>query len=114
MDEIEEMRERIRNRITQLRMEKHVSEYRMSYELGRSKSYINNIVSGKSMPALEGLLEICVYFGVTPSEFFEEDSRSPRMLQELYRRAEGLRREDIELLIAMSERLQEKESEETA
>lgn len=114
MDEIEEMRTRIRNRITQLRLEKQVSEYQMSYELGRSKSYINNIVSGKSMPALEGLLEICAYFGVTPSAFFKEDSQSPGMLQELYRRAEGLSAEDIELLIAMSERLQEKEAEETA
>lgn len=30
----------VRNRITQLRLEKGVSEYQMSYDLGHSRSYI--------------------------------------------------------------------------
>ena len=30
----------IRERITQLRLKKNVSEYKMSYDLGHSKSYI--------------------------------------------------------------------------
>ncbi len=38
----------IRDRITQLRMQKGVSEYKMSYDLGHSRSYIYNISSGKS------------------------------------------------------------------
>ena len=36
----------IRDRITQLRMQKSVSEYKMSYDLGHSRSYIYNISSG--------------------------------------------------------------------
>ena len=35
----------VRNRITQLRLQKDVSEYQMSYDLGHSRSYINNITS---------------------------------------------------------------------
>ena len=33
----------VRDRITQLRLKKGVSEYQMSYDLGHSRSYIYNI-----------------------------------------------------------------------
>ena len=42
----------IRDRITQLRIQKGVSEYKMSYDLGHSRSYIYNISSGKSLPPI--------------------------------------------------------------
>lgn len=42
----------IRNRITQLRLQKGVSEYQMGYDLGHSRSYVYNISSGKSLPPL--------------------------------------------------------------
>ena len=35
----------VRERITQLRLQKGVSEYKMSYDLGHSRGYINNISS---------------------------------------------------------------------
>ena len=38
----------VRDRITQLRLKKGVSEYQMSYDLGHSRSYVYNISSGKS------------------------------------------------------------------
>lgn len=43
----------VRHRITQLRLQKGVSEYQMSYDLGHSKSYINNITSKKAMPSMQ-------------------------------------------------------------
>lgn len=48
----------VRERITQLRLEKGVSEYQMSYDLGRSRGYIYNISSGKSLPPMK---EFCRY-----------------------------------------------------
>ena len=45
----------VRERITQLRLEKGVSEYQMSYDLGRSRGYIYNISSGKSLPPMKEL-----------------------------------------------------------
>ena len=39
----------VRDRITQLRLKKGVSEYQMSYDLGHSRSYVYNISSGKSL-----------------------------------------------------------------
>lgn len=46
------MEEFVRNRITQLRLNKDVSEYQMSYDLGHSRGYIYNISSGKSLPSM--------------------------------------------------------------
>ena len=40
----------IRERITQLRMQKNVSEYQMSMELGQNKGYIQGITSRRSLP----------------------------------------------------------------
>lgn len=60
----------ISDRISILRTKKNVSEYRMSTDLGHSKSYIQSISSGKSMPSMGEFLYICEYLGVTPREFF--------------------------------------------
>ena len=64
----------VRERITQLRLEKGVSEYQMSYDLGRSRGYIYNISSGKSLPPMKEFLQICDYFNITPAQFFESAS----------------------------------------
>ena len=45
----------IRDRITQLRLRKGVSEYQMSYDLGHSRGYVYNISSGKALPPDEGI-----------------------------------------------------------
>ena len=60
----------VRSRISQLRIKKGVSEYRMSTDLGHSKSYIQSISSGKSLPSISEFLYICEYLGVTPVDFF--------------------------------------------
>ena len=62
--------EMLRDRITKLRMEKNVAEYRMSLDLGKSGSYIRNITSGTAFPSFKELLNIIDYFGMTPAEFF--------------------------------------------
>lgn len=46
----------IRNRITELRVKKGISEYQLSYDLGHSKNYIHNIVTGYSQPSVKELL----------------------------------------------------------
>ena len=40
----------LRERITQLRVQKNVSEHRMSLDLGKSGSYIRSITSGSALP----------------------------------------------------------------
>ncbi len=63
----------IGERITALRRKKGVSECRMSYELGHSRSYINNIAKNKCMPKMKEFLSICDYFDMTPAEFFQPE-----------------------------------------
>ena len=73
----------IRERITKLRLNKNVSEYRMSLDLGHSDSYIRNITSGKALPSMSEFLYICEYFNITPKEFFDQESKNPELINEL-------------------------------
>lgn len=79
----------LRDRISQLRLQKGVSEYQMSLDLGHSRGYVQNISSGKSLPSVEGLLEICEYFDLTPAQFFDESIDDPALVAEAVR---GLRK----------------------
>lgn len=72
----------LRDRIAQLRLQKGVSEYQMSLDLGHSRGYIQNISSGKSLPSVEGLFEICDYFELTPAQFFDESIDDPALVAE--------------------------------
>ena len=47
----------IGDKITELRIKKNVSEYHMSLDLGKNKSYIQSISSGRSLPTMENFLE---------------------------------------------------------
>ena len=95
----------IRDRITQLRIQKGVSEYKMSYDLGHSRSYIYNISSGKSLPPLAEFLEICDYFGITPSQFFDDTSENPYLVQSAIEEIKKLNDDDLMLAISNIRRL---------
>ena len=95
----------IRNRITQLRLQKGVSEYQMSYDLGHSRSYVYNISSGKSLPPMAEFLEICNYFGITPSQFFDNSVENPALLQSAIDELKKLDDDDIMLIISNIRRL---------
>ena len=53
----------IRDRITELRLQKDVPERKMSIELGHSTSYIHSIASGRALPSMPEFLYICDYLG---------------------------------------------------
>lgn len=95
----------MRERITSLRMQKGVSEYQMSYDLGHSRGYINNISSGKSLPSVTELFAICDYFGITPAEFFTESVENPKLSGELVGLVERLSADDQLLLRAIAMRM---------
>ncbi len=62
----------VQERITALRIERNISEYRLSRDLGYSKGYIQSISSGKTLPSITALFEICDYFKISPKEFFDD------------------------------------------
>lgn len=95
----------VRNRITQLRLKKNVSEYQMSYDLGHSRGYIYNISSGKSLPPLSELFAICEYFEITPAEFFDENLSSPELIQKALDGIKQLNDDDLLLVLNLIDRL---------
>ena len=95
----------IRQRLTELRMKKGVSEYKMSLDLGHSKSYIQSISSGRALPLIPEFLSICEYFSITPSEFFDENLQEPALLHELISKASALKPEDLSVLLTIADRL---------
>ena len=48
----------IRNRITELRLKKGISEYQLSLELGQNRGYIQAISSGRALPSMKQFLNI--------------------------------------------------------
>jgi len=67
-------------RLSQLRAQKGVSARDMSLSMGQNPGYINNIETGKSMPSMAGLFYICDYLGITPQQFFNEDTLYPNKI----------------------------------
>lgn len=95
----------VRDRITQLRLNKGVSEYQMSYDLGHSRGYVYNISSGQSLPPLRELFAICDYFQITPQQFFDTDSPHPALLQNLTDKMKQLDENDLLMLLGIVNRL---------
>lgn len=80
MDEQTNYEALLRERITELRVKKNISEHRMSLDLGKSGSYIRGITSGTALPSVKEFFNIIAYFEMTPAEFFSgmEAGASPR------------------------------------
>ena len=95
----------VRERITQLRLRKGVSEYQMSYDLGHSRGYVYNISSGKALPPLKELFSICDYFGLTPQQFFDEGEDNPELIKSAIAGMKDLDKEDILILLSLINRL---------
>ena len=67
----------VQERFARIRMAHGISARKLSYELGQSSEYINQIENGHSLPSLEGLFNFCDYFHLSLADFFEERSGYP-------------------------------------
>ena len=95
----------VRERITQLRLKKGVSEYQMSYDLGHSRGYIYNISSGKALPPLKEFFAICDYLEITPQQFFDESEKNPELVQKAIEGMKRLDESDLLMLLGVINRL---------
>ncbi len=98
----------VADRITELRVKKNVSEYQMSLDLGKNKSYIQNISSGRSLPSMSQFLEICNYFNITPQQFFDEGLHNLPLYQKANDLLKQLDDDDMMAVIAILNRLTSK------
>jgi len=104
----------IRNRITELRLRKNVSEYQMSLDLGQNRSYIQCISSGRAFPSMAQFLKICDYFEITPKQFFDTEGPDSLLIQKAVSAIQQLPEEDLKLLLRLIERLQDENKKEGA
>lgn len=98
----------VRDRITQLRLRKGISEYQLSYDLGHSRGYIYNITSGKSLPPLTELFAICEYFNITPAEFFDDKLSTPELVHKAVEGLKDLDDNDVLMILNHINRLRRK------
>ena len=70
-------------RLSQLREHRGVSARDMSLSIGQNPGYINSIENGKALPSMAAFLSICDYLSISPSEFFDTDSKTPERMRHL-------------------------------
>lgn len=99
----------VRQRLTELRIKKGVSEYKMSTDLGHSKSYIQSISSGRALPSLSEFIFMCEYLGITPRDFFDEENAEPILVRQLCNTVRKMPDKDLLALLNIAERLSEKQ-----
>lgn len=98
----------INKRITELRLKKGVAEHKMSLELGHSRSYVQSISSGRSLPSMAEFLAICEYLNVTPKDFFDNDNPNPPLFRDTIDKLKALPESDLLLILTMINQLQSK------
>lgn len=101
--------EYVRQRITELRIKRNISEYQLSYDVGHSKNYVHNIVTGYSQPSVKELLYLIEALGVTPRDFFDEDVEfsNPFLSKKIMEGIKGMSDENLEAVLLIIERLNE-------
>lgn len=95
----------IRNRITELRLKKGISEYQLSLELGQNRGYIQAISSGRALPSMKQFLNICEYFEITPLQFFDDTENTPQLVRKALDGIRTLSDDDLIILLGLIARL---------
>lgn len=99
-----------RNRITELRKRKNVSEHKMSLDLGKSGSYIRAISSGLALPSLKELFNIIAYFDMTPAEFFAPLDDEDTLYRGICEKMRMFRQEDLQMVSTLISWIEERNS----
>lgn len=94
----EEYLQFLRDRITGLIKFKDMSEYELSYELGKNSGYINKITRGKSNPSMLEFFNICEYFDIAPADFFNPQISNPTLINDTIQKLKKLNEKDLKLI----------------
>ena len=94
-------------RIQGLRETRGMSARELSLSIGMHKNYINMVEAKKIRPTLEGLVNICEYFGLTLNEFLDESTDRPIREKELLGVVRKLDDEAFGYLLGIATKLSE-------
>lgn len=70
-------------RITELRKERHWTEYQLAEKSGLTQSTISSWYRKDMLPSIPSLAKICDAFGISLSQFFLEESDKTVLLNDL-------------------------------
>lgn len=88
-------------RIALLRTAKNISARDMSLSMGQGENYINIIENKRSLPSMQGFLNICEFLDIEPKDFFDKDLRSPYSQDKVAKALRSLKSEQLELVLAL-------------
>ena len=102
----------VRRKITELRIKRDISEYQLSYDVGHSKNYVHNIVTGYSQPSVKELLYLIDALGVTPRDFFDEEVQfqNPFLAKQIIDGIKNINDEDLKAVLSIISRLNDRSS----
>lgn len=86
----------IAKKISTLRIAKNLSARQLSFDLGQSADYINQIETCRAFPSITSLFNICEYFGITIGEFFNEEIAYPLEYKEIIKELNKLDKIELE------------------
>lgn len=89
------------DRLIKLRAEKGVSAREMSLAIGQSPGYINGLENRNGFPSMQVFFYICEYFGITPSEFFDDGNSHPLERREFLNDIDALDEENRRNVLAI-------------
>ncbi len=61
-------------RLKQIRESKQISVYKLAQDVGMSQGHISDLENGRNVPTIDTLKRLLAPFGITLSEFFNENS----------------------------------------
>lgn len=91
----------IQERYATIRNAHKISARKLSFELGQSSEYINQIENGNNMPSLDNLLNFCDYFHISPAEFFDDTLRYPIEYKEIIQELNHMDTMECELVLKL-------------
>ena len=88
-------------KVKNMQEERGWSTYKLALESGLTQSTLSNMFARGTCPTVDTLEKICDAFGITLSEFFEEDidSNEPKLIEIKYKKLSEKRQAIIRELI---------------
>jgi hypothetical protein len=73
----------------------------MSLSLGQGVNYINTIENHKSLPSMTVFMYICEYLEISPKEFFDEENKNPKQIQDIVYELKHLNDEQLKSILTL-------------
>ncbi|WP_129589415.1 helix-turn-helix transcriptional regulator [Neobittarella massiliensis] len=82
--------QKFRERLSQILTQQNLAESKVSVMMGRSRTYLNHIINGRSSMRVEDFLKFCTCTQISPIEFFHTEGTLDEVIQKVEQDFSGL------------------------